>query len=61
MKIIHETKNSIFITELTLKEIEDIKNLLSESKPKKITTKEKAEMKKFYSDYLKTKREKGKM
>lgn len=61
MKVIHETKNSIFITELTLKEIEDIKNLLSESKPKKITAKEKAEIRKFTSEYIESKIKRGKM
>lgn len=61
MKIIHETKDSIFITELSLKQIEDIKNLLSESKTKKITAKEKSEMKKFFSEYLKNKMQRGKI
>lgn len=61
MKIIYETKDSIFITELSIKQIEDIKNLLSESKAKKISAKKIAEIKKFCSEYIEDKIKKGKM
>lgn len=61
MKILYETKDTLFITELSLKEIEDIKNLLSEPKPKKISSKTKAQIRKETSEYIKEKIRKEKI
>ena len=60
MKILYETKDTLFITELSLKEIEDIKNSLSEPKPKKISSKTKAQIRKEVSEYIESKIKRGK-